>query len=682
METFDLTEFLGVFIDEVDEQLQIMDQEVLALEEDGESKEVIQKLFRAAHTIKGSSATMGFDDMAKLTHAMEHLLDHVRNNRLHVSEALIDLLFKCLDQLRQLKDEIVSEEEQRTDVAPLIKEVQSFSQGTGGGNASGQPEGKGETAALFTAETHRKAQALKEKGLRIFQVEVKISPDCGMKSVRAFLIYNELQSWGEMIQTLPAMDSEVDADFQNVYFLIATQQDAEDIKDLLQSMNEVADVSVVPFTARSEAQSKPVKKTRSDSGSAEKKPAVKRKRQDEAKQRKQTKQTIRVDVDRLEHLMNLVGELVIDQTRIKQVASDLGRQHSGAEAIEELDQVTDHIGRVIGELQESVMKVRMLPIGQLFSRFPRMVRDLSHSLNKEIDLVIEGQETELDRTVIEKIGDPLIHLIRNAVDHGLESTEERIKNNKPEKGLLRINAYHEENQVVITVEDDGAGINPEKIKASAIKKELITTEEAEAMTDEEAIHLIFRPGFSTVANVSDVSGRGVGMDIVRNHIESLNGIIELDSKLGKGTIFKIKLPLTLAIITGLIVGIGERTFIIPMSNVLEIVRVPLDSIQTIKGKSIVVIREQVLPVVWLNDLLQIPRKDRNNRQVPLVIVGLGEKRIALMVDELHGNQEIVVKSLGKYIGKIKYISGATILGDGRVELILEVAGISRVVNDE
>lgn len=678
METFDLTEFLGVFIDEVDEQLQIMDQEVLALEENGESKEVIQKLFRAAHTIKGSSATMGFEDMAQLTHAMENLLDHVRNNRLNVSEALIDLLFKCLDQLKQLKDEIVSEEEPRTDITSLIQEVQLFSQETGQANASEQ-ESSGEASALFTAETHRQAQTFMEKGLHIFQIEVKISPDCEMKSVRAFLVYNELQSWGEMIQTIPSMDSEGENEFQNIYFLIATQHDAKEIKDLFHAMNEIAEVNVTSFTAKSEERRKNVKDAAKATESGEKKSAVKRKKQDDAKQRKQT---IRVDVDRLEHLMNLVGELVIDQTRISQVAGKLSKQYSGEDAIEELDQVTDHVGRVIGELHESVMKVRMLPIGQLFSRFPRMVRDLSHSLNKEVNLVIEGQETELDRTVIEKIGDPLIHLIRNAVDHGLESKEERIRNNKPEKGLLRITAYHEENQVVITVEDDGAGINPEKIKASAIKKGLISSEEAEIMTDEEATNLIFRPGFSTVSNVSDVSGRGVGMDIVRNHIENLNGIIELDSKLGEGTTFKIRLPLTLAIITGLIVGIGERTFIIPMSNVLEIVRVPLESIQTIKDKSIVVIREQVLPVVWLHDLLQIPRSGRHNRQIPLVIVGLGEKRIALMVDELHGNQEIVVKSLGKYIGKIKYISGATILGDGRVELILEVAGISRVVNDE
>ncbi|MFS0644607.1 chemotaxis protein CheW [Siminovitchia sp. 179-K 8D1 HS] len=678
METFDLTEFLGVFIDEVDEQLQIMDQEVLALEENGESQEVIQKLFRAAHTIKGSSATMGFTDMSQLTHAMEHLLDHVRNNRLTVDEALIDLLFTCLDQLKQLKDEIVSEEEQRTDVTPLIREVQSFSQRTGQASASGQPGSKGKTSALFTVETHRKASSFMENGLHIFQIGVKISPDCEMKSVRAFLIYNELQSLGEMIQTIPPMSSEDENDFDHLCFLMATQYDSQEIKDLLHSMNEIAEASVTPFTPELEAERKLVKETVADTGSEEKKP-VKRGKRDDAKQKKQT---VRVDVDRLEHLMNLVGELVIDQTRISQVAGMLGKQYSGDEVIGELNQVTDHVGRVIGELHQSVMKVRMLPIGQLFSRYPRMVRDLSHSLNKEVDLVIEGQETELDRTVIEKMGDPLIHLIRNAVDHGLESKEERVRSNKPEKGLLRITAYHEENQVVITVEDDGAGINPEKIKASAIKKGLISSEEAETMTDKEAIQLIFRPGFSTVTNVSDVSGRGVGMDIVRNHIESLNGIIELDSKLGKGTAFKIKIPLTLAIITGLIVGIGERIFIIPMSNVLEIVRVPLESIQTIKGKSIVVIREQVLPVVWLHDLLQIPRKERKNRQIPLVIVGLGEKRIALMVDELHGNQEIVVKSLGKYIGKIKYISGATILGDGRVELILEVAGISRVVNDE
>ncbi|GIN19174.1 MAG TPA: chemotaxis protein CheA [Bacillus bacterium] len=696
MDTFDLSEFLGVFIDEVDEQLDIIDQEILVLEQEGESPEVIQRIFRAAHTLKGSSATMGFEDMTKLTHEMEHLLDHVRNGRLTVTHDLTNLLFKCLDELKQLKDEIVSGQEERTDITPLIEEVQSFSSG----KLSGQKE---ETAPRnkLSAEFQSKADSFIQQGLNIFQLDINISDECEMKSVRAFLIQNQLESGGtEIIQSVPDFDHQEnqEEDYAKLQFLIATQQNKTEILDIVESMTDVDQVAVNVFgqeTAAGEiASATAVEKTAIAAKSTEEekkpqekevqpagKPGPSKAAEKKPAQGRQQAQTIRVDVGRLEHLMNLVGELVIDQTRISQVSGLLHNRYTEDDTVDDLIQVSDHVARVIGELQESVMKVRMLPIRQLFSRFPRMVRDLAQTLDKDIDLVIEGQETELDRTVIEKIGDPLIHLIRNAVDHGLESKEDRIKANKPPKGVLRITASHEENQVVITVEDDGAGIDPEKMRASAVKKGVISAEEAEKLTDDEAAYLIFRPGFSTAKEVSDVSGRGVGMDIVRSHIESLNGIIELDTKLGKGTTFKIKLPLTLAIITGLIIRLADRTFILPMSNVVEIVRIHPDTIQTIKGKSIVVVREQVLPVVWLHDLLEIPRTDPGNRQLPVVIVGVGEKRIALIVDELQGNQEIVVKSLGKYVGKINGVSGATILGDGRVELILEVAGINRMINN-
>lgn len=696
MDTFDLSEFLGVFIDEVDEQLDVIDQEILVLEQEGESPEVIQRLFRAAHTLKGSSATMGFEDMTKLTHEMEHLLDHVRNGRLTVTNGLINLLFKCLDELKQLKDEIVAGEEERTDITPLIEEVQNFS--------SEKPSGQVEEKAsndILSEEIVANTDSYRKQGQNVFQLAIEISSECEMKSIRALLIKNQLESSGvEVIQTVPDFDDpdNQDEDYKKIQFLIAAQEPGSEIESFVKLMMDVekvtlneigqeeAEQEVAAATAVEELKndtdlvSEANKETEKEAKSPAPKPPQPVERKPAAQGRQQA-QTIRVDVGRLEHLMNLVGELVIDQTRISQVSGLLHNRYTEDDTVDDLVQVSDHVARVIGELQESVMKVRMLPIRQLFSRFPRMVRDLAQTLDKDIDLVIEGQETELDRTVIEKIGDPLIHLIRNAVDHGLETKEDRIKAGKSAKGTLRITASHEENQVVITVGDDGAGIDPEKMKASAVKKGVITAEEAEKLTDDEAAYLIFRPGFSTAKEVSDVSGRGVGMDIVRSHIESLNGIIELDTELGKGTNFKIKLPLTLAIITGLIIRLADRTFILPMSNVVEIVRIHPDTIQTIKGKSIVVVREQVLPVVWLHDLLQIPRTDPGNRQLPVVIVGVGEKRIALIVDELQGNQEIVVKSLGKYVGKINGVSGATILGDGRVELILEVAGINRMINN-
>ncbi|RST75277.1 chemotaxis protein CheA [Siminovitchia acidinfaciens] len=696
MDTFDLSEFLGIFIDEVDEQLDIIDQEILVLEQEGESPEVIQRLFRAAHTLKGSSATMGFEDMTKLTHEMEHLLDHVRNNKLSVTPDLINLLFKCLDGLKQLKDEIVSGEEERTDITPLIEEVENFS----AGKPPLQVEEK-DTSTLSSAINQEEIESFEGQGLHIYELAIHIAAECEMKSIRAFLIKNQLESLGaEIIQSVPNFDNPEndEEDYEKIQFLLASQQGESEITETVKTMMDVDEVVVstlgqeaVNETASAVEVEEELEKS-AESALTEKEPkpmavhpevkqAASKSTKKKPAQSKQQAQTIRVDVDRLEHLMNLVGELVIDQTRISQVSGLLHNRYTEDDTVDDLVQVSDHVARVIGELQESVMKVRMLPIRQLFSRFPRMVRDLAQNLDKDIDLVIEGQETELDRTVIEKIGDPLIHLIRNAVDHGLESKADRIAANKSEKGVLRITASHEENQVVITVGDDGAGIDPEKMKASAVKKGVISAEEAEKLTDDEAAYLIFRPGFSTAKEVSDVSGRGVGMDIVRSHIESLNGIIELNTELGKGTTFKIKLPLTLAIITGLIIRLADRTFILPMSNVVEIVRIHPDTIQTIKGKSIVVVREQVLPVVWLHDLLQIQRTDPGDRQLPVVIVAVGEKRIALIVDELQGNQEIVVKSLGKYIGKINGVSGATILGDGRVELILEVAGINRMLNN-
>jgi two-component system chemotaxis sensor kinase CheA len=677
MSSIDMSEFMGVFIDEVEEQLQVMDEEILALEQNGESEEIIQKLFRAAHTLKGSSATMGFKDMSTLTHGMENLLDLVRNNRLSVSGELIDLLFKCLDELRVLKDELVSEGEITTDITPMIQEVQAFAAGEGNGPGKNQVRKSAPAGLMFSPEAKQKARTLKQEGYGIFQIEVGISADCEMKSVRSFLVYNQLQSKGEIIQAIPSVDSmehEDEQSFEKLHYLVATHHTGDEMKEFLLSITDVETADAAPFSTDEPKEAKKPEQPKT-APSVDKKP-----KQAEGRQRKQT---IRVDVDRLEHLMNLVGELVIDQTRISQLESQLRSLYHNDETVKELGQTSDHIARVIGELQENVMKIRMLPIDQLFSRYPRMVRDLSQKLNKDIGLVIEGKETELDRTVIEKIGDPLIHLIRNALDHGIESKEERIKKNKPEKGLLRIAAGYEENQVVITIEDDGAGIDPEKMRKSSVKKGIISQEEAEKLTDEEAAYLIFRPGFSTAKSVSDVSGRGVGMDIVRTHIEELNGIVELDSKLGRGTKITIKLPLTLAIITGLLVRLAERTFIVPMSNVIEIVRINPASIKTIQNKSIIPIRDQVLPVVWLYDLFHLKRPEFDDHHlIPLVIVGIGEKRLAFVVDELYGNQEIVVKSLGKYVGKIEGFSGATLLGDGRVELILDIAGISRMANSQ
>jgi len=555
-----------------------------------------------------------------------------------------------------LKTEIINQDCEISETSSIIQELQDF-------DKRNNPK-----ESLQGPECDRSQPLLSDGS--VYWISVALSPQCEMKLARAYLIEAKLQDLGEILSTEPKLEDQQEIEtLGRIRWLLSTFSQPPELEHAVSLFMEVEFVSV-------EAADLPVQRQiRTEEFELEH--GV-----DEADSSYSTErtkpQTVRVNVERLEHLMNLVGELVIDQTRIQQVDKQMNQKFGSDETVEELGQISDHLTRIIGELQESVMKARMLPIEQLFNRFPRMVRDLTQMLYKEVELVIDGKDTELDRTLIDEIGDPLIHLIRNAIDHGIEAPNVRRASGKPEKGLLRITAAHEDNQVVISVEDDGAGIDPEKIKKSAVQKAIITEQEASQLSTQDAIHLIFHPGFSTANSVSEVSGRGVGMDIVRTDIERLNGLIDIQTELGKGTRFKIRLPLTLAIITGLMVKLSGRTFIIPMGNVAEIVRFELSVIQTVRGNPVIFIRNQVIPVVWLQDAFGYD-KVQGKKHLSLVIVGRAEKRIALVVDELLGNQEIVIKSLGSFIGKVDGISGATILGDGRVALILEVAGIMKML---
>ncbi|CAG7644453.1 chemotaxis protein CheA [Paenibacillus allorhizosphaerae] len=669
-----LSEYKELFQEELQDQLQLMDDEILKLEQHGASDQVIQSLFRAAHTLKGSSAAMGFEEMKQVTHEMEHLLDQVRNKKLGVSGPLIDLLFKSLDCLKRLKSDFEGQGYGATEISGTIRELQSFTETPGN-----QPESAatGHGPALNLHMTLKMEEAL-DKGAAVYWIRVQISADCFIKGARMYVIHSNLSEWGEVLFSDPELDA-VDEQCQGllpITFLYAGGQSAEELHRLVAGLTDVAEVHVDPASVQAEGQVsiEPAISAKPAEPSSERlEPSIEPSREHRWIAKTQS-QTIRVSVERLEHLMNLVGELVIDQTRIHQVKRMISRRYSD-EAVSELGQVADHLTRIIGDLQESVMKARMLPIEQLFNRFPRMIRDLSRDLGKEIEMVIEGKDTELDRTLIEEIADPLIHLIRNAIDHGIELPEKRRQAGKAAKGTLRIRAAHEDNQVVVYVEDDGAGIDPGKMKKSAIQKGILSQAEAEQLTDREAIGLIFRPGFSTAHTVSDISGRGVGMDIVRSHIEKLNGLIDIETKLGAGTRFIIKLPLTLAIITGLLIRLHEQTFIIPMSNITEIIRVTPSDITTVRGQSVISLRNQVIPVAWMHDHFQIPRKHNGKKHIPLVIVGSADKRLALAVDELIGNQEVVIKSMGSYVGKMDCIAGATILGNGKVALILEISGV-------
>ncbi len=716
-----LSEYREVFLEELEEQLQLMDEEILKLEREEDSSRIVQTLFRAAHTLKGSSAAMGYDIMKQLTHEMEQLLDLVRSGKRTVTGALIDRLFHALDHLKLLKLDIVDGGEGTgIDISVCVRQLQNFANGieeaepaevqvTGNGleksdlrdkpNVSGMlnlsevpdvpnmpnvpgrlnipngPDltGNGETEWVkptLALNLRLKASECLDQGRQVNWVYVRISSSCPIKGARAYVIQSSLGEWGEVLYTHPELEEleeQAEGDTE-VLYLHAGDRMPEELKALTLGLMDVEDVRVEAVSPAEIGLVQP----------SPTQPATKAVSQADGSgstSGKAKSQTIRVSVERLEHLMNLVGELVIDQTRIHQVER-IQRRRFSDDSVEELGHISDHLSRIISDLQESVMKTRMLPIEQLFNRFPRMIRDLSRDLGKDIELVIEGKDTELDRTLIEEIADPLIHLIRNAVDHGIEAPGIREANGKPAKGTLTIRAAHEDNQVVIYVEDDGAGIHAEKIRASAIAKGVITVEEASYLTDMESVELIFSPGFSTAAVVSEVSGRGVGMDIVKSHIEKLNGLIEIHTAVGKGTTFKIKLPLTLAIIEGLLVRLAAQTYIIPMSNISEIVRVTREDIVTVRGQSVILLRNQVIPVAWIHEYLHLPNNRAEAKQnISLVIVGSAEKRLALVVDELVGNQEIVIKSLGSYIGKVSGIAGGTILGDGSVALIMEIAGI-------
>ncbi|WP_274366229.1 chemotaxis protein CheA [Paenibacillus thermotolerans] len=629
------SEFIEVFMEELEEQLIQIEQGIIALEHDKDPEAAVQSLFRAAHTLKGSSAAMGLVEMKNLTHEMEMILELVRSGKQAVSGELIDLLLSCLDLLVVLKNQFASGEGRFATSADLVVRLKHFA---------------GTDASKHSAQTFT------------YTVRVVISPDCPMKTARAFLIKHCIAELGEIAGTDPDLDSlPDDGEPEHFSCIVTTSFQEDELKaKIAATVTDVSSIDIFPY--RQEAPELADEETVLELQDKEKRKS----------------KTVRVDVERLEQLMNLVGELVIDQTQVARIGGILNAKYASDETVDELDKVSDHISRIIGELQDSVMKARMLPLEQLFMRFPRMVRDLSQQLGKEVELEIAGAETELDRTVLEVIGDPLIHLIRNALDHGIETPDIRLAGGKPAKGLLQITAAHKENQVIITVRNDGAPIEPDNMKAAAVRKGIITEDEALALTDREATNLIFRPGFSTAASVSDISGRGVGMDIVKNHIEQLNGLIEVESG-NDGTVFSIKLPLTLAIITGLLVGLNAKTFIIPMSNVVEIVRVNPNDIQTIKGEPIVVIRGEVMPLIWLHDCFGVNRPAGSDKYIPVVIVGTGEKRMALVVDELKGNQEVVVKSLGGFAGKRDGISGATILGDGTVGLIVEVSGIAKLI---
>lgn len=664
----DLSAYRDIFIEELNDQLERMDQSLLALEL-SPSVELVQTLFRAAHTIKGSASTMDFRELSDLTHEVEYALEWVREKKPEMTSELIDTLFRSLDAMKVLRDQYIRGEAY-ADFRAVVREIKDLIQ-------TPAVVGQLKVPQLQPAESIV-AQVAIVSGKQLLSIHIVLEQKCMMKAARYHIVRQRIEEICGTVVATSLMESQPGAQNEDDHYgqfiiIVSTSKDTQQLKAELSSDSDIHMLEIDPYLLESNevvATSAPIELISETEQTKQSLPTVNTTGLDEKV--KAAQPTVRVSVERLDHLMNLVGELLIDQTSLADLSGSGARKESSP-LIRSISGVSDHMGRVIKELQEGVMKTRMLPIDQLFSRFPRLVRDLSQKLGKDLELVIQGGETELDRMIIEELSDPLIHLIRNSADHGIESAEVRAENGKPSKGRITLTSFHEENHVVIRYSDDGKGIDGEKIKASALGKGIISEEQAARLTTQEAVHLIFEPGFSTASSVSEVSGRGVGMDIVRSQIGRLNGIIDIDTEVGVGTTFTIRLPLTLAIIKGLLVKVSGRVLILPMYNVAEIVRISPEDIQMIQGQQAILNHGRIVPFHRLCDRLNYPRTDRKSKTNPLVIVRSVDKIAAYAVDEIIGNQEVVIKTLGTYLGAMNHLSGATILGNGKVALILDAS---------
>lgn len=681
MADIDMSQYLDLFLQEADEQLSILEQQTLKLESDA-SDERLQIIFRAAHTLKGSSRAMGFTHFGEVTHEMENVLDLLRTNQVSVSTEIIDCLFQCLDVLTSIKEQIAAGNGDQVECADLVKRLQAIS-ASGGAPVTSSPEpvssAKPQPKLTELSSDHVLAlQAAQVEG-PIYHAVFQLSEECVMKWVRAFMAINAVSEHGEMLLTFPSIQELEDEAFEftfEAYF--QTHESIASIEQKLGQVGELEKALIVEWTLE-EHEDEPVSATTASEPSAEsaETSVIASDAQDPKKaapKKTETGQTVRVDVARLDELMNLVGELVIDRTRVAQIGAELVARYQYDHSLEALGEVVGHISRITGDLQDQIMKARMLPIETVFNRFPRMMRDLTQKVGKEINLVMIGGETELDRSVIEVIGDPLIHILRNSADHGVEMPDEREAAGKPRQGSVTISARHQENHIVIEIVDDGKGIDPERIRAKAVSTGLLTKDAAEKLSDKEALQLIFHSGLSTAEQVTEVSGRGVGMDIVRSNVQKLGGVIDLESTVGVGTRFGLRLPLTLAIIRGLLVKVSGVVYVLPLTSVVETLLVEESEIQKVHKREVIVLRGMTTPLVRLREKF-VTRQFSDSEDADqgyVVIVGLADQRIGLMVDKLVGEQEVVIKSLSRFCGDVRGISGATILGDGNVALILDI----------
>jgi two-component system, chemotaxis family, sensor kinase CheA len=659
-------EELMVFLEETDEQIKLLDEDLVQLEKSGVKPEIMQEIFRAAHTIKGSSAMLGYENMSKVAHAMETVLDKLRSNKLEISTARINALLSGLDVLKSLREIILSEDEgNNLEIKSVTVELEKA-----GSDEPSSSEKESKNTLEFDSEVRSKMQKAQEKGYNAYIIKVELDKNSTWASVRLFQLLTEISQFGEILFCNPKRE---DIESGKVGFsldaVLTCSVEVENIKNAIKTVSEIVSISIEQYDSLKD-QAKPLaKETIINQNSVEKDCSVQ-----VSKKTSQSTETVRVDVRLLDNLMNLVGEMVIDRNRIVQLSRKLGIKYEDDEVVEILGDTSVHMVKLVSDLQENILRARMLHIGTILNGFPRLVRDLAQKVNKKIDLVIIGQETELDRSIIEQIRDPLLHLVRNSVDHGIETPEKRLKAGKPETGTIKICAYHEQSNIVISVSDDGAGIDVENVKRTAVKKGFVKAEEAARMSYSETINLIFLSGLSTAEKVTEVSGRGVGMDVVKTNVSSVGGSIYIDGKLGQGTTTKIRLPLTLATIDGIMVSSGGLTYIVPISVIVEILKLQPGQIQSVMGKEVFRLRENVIPLIRLSQKFDSETvRINSSTETNVVVIKVGDKFSGIVVDAVLEPQESVVKSLGKYIGSVRGISGATIMGDGQVALILDTA---------
>lgn len=702
----DVSQYLEIFIDETSEHLQNLSDCIMELEKDPENMDTINEIFRAAHSLKGMAGTMGFKRMQRLTHDMENVFQEVRSEKVKVTSSMIDLLFKCLDAIEGYLDNVkASSDEGTEDNELIIKELNDFIAAEDGAAAApAQAEPKKEEAPAQTAggddkkyfefglsESEKdKIKQAEDDGAHIYGMTIYIQKECLLKAARAFLVFKAVEEFGQILVYNPSSqdieDEKFDCDFS---IFIASNEPYEKIAEAAKSVSEID--KVVGEKVKYETLAAKQEKAEADAAAAEKsqdapaeaapaqeqpqaqaaKPAAKAQSNGNKKQtvaKPVTNRTVRVDIEKLDALMNQVSELIIAKNSLVSISStDSGdfQNQSFHEQIEYLERITTN-------LHESVMKVRMVPIESVVAKFPRMIRDLSRKLDKKMELYMTGEDTELDRTVVDQIGDPLQHLLRNSADHGLEDNATRIAKGKPEVGSIFLNAFQEGNNVIIQVGDDGNGIDVEAVRSKAIERGVITEEQAETMSQKEIINLLFLPSFSMAKKITDISGRGVGLDVVKSNIEALGGDVEVKTELGVGTTFTVRLPLTLAIIQALMVEIRDEKYAIALGSISNIEDIPVKDIKYVEAQEVIHLRGKVIPLIRMDQVLDIEPKEEEPESLTVVIVQKGENLAGLVVDNLIGQQEIVIKSLGKYINNNKIISGATILGDGEVALILDV----------